>query len=162
MHQEIRLRSNRSPATGTYYLYAAGSPELLFTENESNRLRLYDQANHCPYVKDAFHRYLIDGQVSAVNPAREGTKAAALYRATLAPGESRGFKLRLSRREQSRPFEEFDACFRQREAEADEFYNAVQKPGLNDDERQIQRQAAGRYALDQAVFVLQYRTMAER
>ena len=129
------------PAAGTYYLYAAGSPELLFTENETNSLRLYDQANHCPFVKDAFHRYVIDGHTDAVNPAGEGTKTAALYRTILAPGESYGIRLRLTRKEQSRPFEKFEACFKQRQAEADEFYAAVQKPGLTDDEQRIQRQA---------------------
>jgi hypothetical protein len=37
-------------------------------------------------VKDAFHRYLIDGDTTAVNPARSGTKLAACHRLAVAPG----------------------------------------------------------------------------
>ncbi len=129
------------PAAGTYYLYAEKSPVMLFTENETNSLRLYGAANRTPFVKDAFHRYLIDGQTDAVNPVREGTKAAAMFRATLSPGQSHSVRLRLSRTAQLRPFEEFGAVFKQRQVEADEFYAAVQNPRLSDDERQIQRQA---------------------
>ena len=55
------------------------APELLFTENESNAQRLWGQPNASPYVKDAFHAYIISGQGEAVNPAKVGTKAAAHY-----------------------------------------------------------------------------------
>ena len=54
-------------------------PELLFTENESNASRLWGQPNATPYVKDAFHEYVISGRGEAVNPAKVGTKAAAHY-----------------------------------------------------------------------------------
>ena len=56
-----------------------GTPELLFTDNETNTERLWGTANATPYVKDAFHEYVVHGRVDAVNPARTGTKAAALY-----------------------------------------------------------------------------------
>ena len=45
-----------------------GNPELLFTENESNASRLWGQSNPSPYVKDAFHEYVISGNQEAVNP----------------------------------------------------------------------------------------------
>ena len=64
---------------GEYWLHCDGAPEMLFTENESNAQRLWDQPNASPYVKDAFHAYVISGQRDAVNPARTGTKAAAHY-----------------------------------------------------------------------------------
>ena len=38
-----------------------GGPELLFTENENNAERLWGQPNATPYVKDAFHRYVVAG-----------------------------------------------------------------------------------------------------
>ena len=41
---------------GTYSLVCDGSPELLFTENESNAQRLWGQANPSPYVKDGVPR----------------------------------------------------------------------------------------------------------
>ncbi|MCK7500645.1 MAG: hypothetical protein MZW92_68290 [Comamonadaceae bacterium] len=37
----------------------------LFTENESNAERLWGAANATPYVKDAFHRHVIDGEARA-------------------------------------------------------------------------------------------------
>ena len=64
---------------GEYQLYCDGDPELLFTENESNASRLWGQPNASPYVKDAFHAYVISGHRDAINPARAGTKAAAHY-----------------------------------------------------------------------------------
>ncbi|MBA3938789.1 MAG: glucosidase [Planctomycetes bacterium] len=55
-------------------------PQWLFTENDTNQAQLFGADNATPYVKDAFHRYVVDGERAAVNPARTGTKAAALYR----------------------------------------------------------------------------------
>ena len=71
------------PVLTDYYLYADGAPECWFTENETNNKRLFSSANPSPYVKDAFHRALISGESNAVNPKREGTKAAFIYRRTL-------------------------------------------------------------------------------
>src|SRR6478736_1511226 len=62
---------------GDYWVYCDGAPELLFTENETNAQRLWGQPNPSPYVKDAFHQYIIAGRHEAVNPATTGTKAAA-------------------------------------------------------------------------------------
>ncbi len=60
-------------------MFCEGAPELLFTENESNASRLWGQPNPSPYVKDAFHEYIVSGRGEAVNPAKAGTKAAAHY-----------------------------------------------------------------------------------
>ncbi|HKQ51966.1 MAG TPA: hypothetical protein VJT74_06340, partial [Pyrinomonadaceae bacterium] len=46
---------------GRRLLYCEGTPELLFTENETNKQRLYSAANDSPYVKDAFHEYVVGG-----------------------------------------------------------------------------------------------------
>ncbi|HMQ54075.1 MAG TPA: glucosidase [Anaerolineae bacterium] len=132
---------SRHPAAGSYYLYAEQPVDLFFTENETNAERLYGLPNSSPYVKDAFHHYLIDGVKEAVNPDRQGTKVAALYRETIAPGETRSLRLRLSNVSQTRPFHNFDRVFAQRQAEADEFYTAVQNPVLTEDEGRVQRQA---------------------
>lgn len=129
------------PAAGKYYLYADKPRDLLFTENETNNTRLYGTPNNIPYVKDAFHRYLINGQTDAVNPERKGTKAAALFHEKILPGNSRIMKLRLSSTFHGSVFEDFDQIFERRRAEADEFYAAIQKSGLNEDETRIHRQA---------------------
>ena len=38
------------------------SPKLLFTDNETNNERLFKVGNRTPYVRDAFHRYVINGK----------------------------------------------------------------------------------------------------
>ena len=129
------------PAAGDYTLYAAAAPEFIFTENETNTDRLFSVPNSAPYVKDAFHDYVIHGETGAVNPRQEGTKVAAVYRKYIGPGESVTLRLRLSKPARKEPFQQFDAILDQRIAEADEFYQAVQKPDLSKDERRIQRQA---------------------
>ena len=128
---------------GRYRLTCEGTPELLFTENDSNAERLFGSPNESAYVKDAFHDYVVHGDATAVNPARKGTKAAARYRVSLAGGESRVFRLRLSsEREGGRAFDaDFDAVFANRLAEADEFYARLASPEVSADERAVQRQA---------------------
>src|SRR5262249_34086192 len=53
---------------GTYFLYYEDQPQVLFTNNETNTEKVFGQPNQSPYVKDAFHNYLISGLQSAVNP----------------------------------------------------------------------------------------------
>ncbi|HEX5504134.1 MAG TPA: hypothetical protein VFW96_16020 [Thermomicrobiales bacterium] len=84
------------PLLGHYLLVCEGAEELLFTENETNNLRLFGAPSASPYVKDAFHEYLIGGRPEAVNPARTGTKAAARYTRTIAPGETATLRLRFA------------------------------------------------------------------
>src|SRR5438105_4240406 len=62
---------------GEYILYCDAADELLFAENETNSQRLFGVAGPSPYVKDAFHTYIVNGNRAAVNPAMTGTKAAA-------------------------------------------------------------------------------------
>ncbi len=82
---------------GEYTFTCDGQPTLLFTENETNQQRLYGVPNRQPYVKDAFHRWLIEGDHSAVNPAGTGTgtKAAAHYHIDLAAGATEVIRMRL-------------------------------------------------------------------
>jgi hypothetical protein len=129
------------PVAGVYYLYAEQEPQLLFTENETNRERLFGAPNQSPFVKDAFHRYLIGDERAATNPGREGTKTAAWYQDTITPGQAITCRLRLSNKPLERPFHDFDEILGQKAKEADEFYAAIQPPSLNDEAREIQRQA---------------------
>jgi hypothetical protein len=126
---------------GNRWLFCEGPHELLFTENETNRERLGWGANDAPYVKDAFHDYIIHGQAQAVNPALRGTKAAAVYRFTLEPGESKIVPLRFTDYYDAHLFgDSFENLFTVRRAEADEFYKEI-SPDLPEDLRRIQRQA---------------------
>jgi len=81
---------------GKRWLLCAGQPELIFTENETDNARLFGGRNRSPYVKDAFHEYVIHGNKSAVNPDQMGTKLAASYLLQLDPGQSVTLKLRLT------------------------------------------------------------------
>ena len=56
------------PTLGTYHLYGRHPAETLYTENESNTQRLWGHPAASPYVKDAFHRYVVNGEKDAVNP----------------------------------------------------------------------------------------------
>ena len=76
------LRNLQFPySLGTQYLYAQEGGEALFTDNESNAVKLYGCAeNRKPHVKDAFHRHIIHHE-DCVNPEQTGTKACVHYRA---------------------------------------------------------------------------------
>ncbi|WP_321931028.1 MGH1-like glycoside hydrolase domain-containing protein [Paraburkholderia guartelaensis] len=126
---------------GEYSLYCDGATELLFTENESNARRLWNQPNASPYVKDAFHAYVIDGQGDAVNPAKAGTKAAAHYVCDVPAGGAATIRLRLSAVNLDNPFDDFERTFDDRVAEADAFYERIAPTVLTDDERRVHRQA---------------------
>jgi hypothetical protein len=126
---------------GEYRLHCFGEPELLFTENESNAQRLWNQPNATPYVKDAFHACVIDGQAGAVNPARTGTKAAAHYQLDVPAGGSSSIKLRLAAAEMNDAFAGFDTVLKSRLADADEFYERITPNSLTEDQRRVHRQA---------------------
>ncbi|MBV8569017.1 MAG: glucosidase [Acidobacteriaceae bacterium] len=126
---------------GEYRLYCEGGPELLFTENESNAQRLWAQPNASPYVKDAFHRYVIAGESGAVNPGRVGTKAAAEYTLEVPGHGSKAVRLRLKAANDRDAFSDFDKIFDQRIGDADEFYERITPHSLSADERRVHRQA---------------------
>ena len=129
------------PQLGDYVLQCEGAAELLFTENESNAGRLWGQPNASPYVKDAFHRYVISGVHDAVNPEKKGTKAAAHYVLDVPAGGSKVVRLRLSAKPASTAFATFDQIFDSRLADANEFYERITPNNLSDDESRVHRQA---------------------
>jgi hypothetical protein len=148
----LRMAGNRAgwqaieaehPTLGRRWLYCEGAADLLFTENETNRERLYSVANETAFVKDAFHDYVVHGRSEAVNAVGVGTKAAAHHRLTLGGGESVTMSLRLTDAPPNgQPFgRAFDDVFEQRRREADEFYADVVPPRLSDDARNVMRQA---------------------
>ncbi|HUY36604.1 MAG TPA: glucosidase [Pirellulales bacterium] len=129
---------------GPRTLYAATGGEPLFTDNETNAPRVYGPGHesHSAFVKDAFHRWIVNGE-PCLNPTHTGTKAAVRYRfKAVPPGGSVCVRLRLcDGRPRPTPLAQVDAVIQQRRAEADEFYASLHPPGAGDDERRIQRQA---------------------
>ena len=140
--KNFRVIRTECEALGARYFYIEGAPELLFTENETNRERIFGQPNLTPYVKDAFHAYIVNGKTEAVNPQAVGTKAAAHFNVNIPAGESITIQLRLSDQVLDAPFgQEFDSVFETRLREADEFYNALAPAALSDQEKDVMRQA---------------------
>ena len=143
---EMRLNGKtieaRVKGLGTRYLFWEDEVDnALFTENETNYDRLFQSKNTSPFVKDAFHDYVIHGREDAVNPAKSGTKAALHFRLSLEPESSRVIRLRLSNRKISSPFRDFERIFNLRKQEADRFYGEIISQTISEDHRQIQRQA---------------------
>jgi len=130
----------RHPELKEYYWYVENQPPLLFSENETNRVKLYN-STQTGYFKDAFHDYIVNNKHDAIAPHGEGTKAAAHYRANYAPGEMRQFRIRLSHQAIASPFQEFNHLILQRQAEADAFYQDLQQHIPDNDVANIQRQA---------------------
>ncbi|KAK4228465.1 Six-hairpin glycosidase-like protein [Podospora fimiseda] len=121
-------------------------PELMFTENETNFELLYKGTNEQPYVKDAFHRHIVDREKGAINPANTGTKAAAWYAFNegrgVAPGECAVVRFKFSKRDETYlDEEEFDDMIEKKREEADDFYYHISPLPMADDLRNIQRQA---------------------
>jgi len=107
---------------GRYTFEAITKPEqFLFTENETNHERLFQTPNRTPYVKDAFDRFVVQGESGAVNPAQWGTKVAPYYRQEIQAGKGIELRFRLSAESESGPVD-FDAVFAQRIQETNLFY----------------------------------------
>ncbi|HEY3068150.1 MAG TPA: glucosidase, partial [Methylomirabilota bacterium] len=96
-----------------YWLACEGRPSLLFTENDSDRERLWGLPNETPFVKDGIDAAVVHGRKAAVNAEQFGTKVAARFSATIEPQGSVTVRLRLSNgRRSAQPFgREFDAVF---------------------------------------------------
>jgi hypothetical protein len=155
---------------GKRWLLCAGQPQLLFTENQTDYERIFNVKNPTPFVKDAFHEYLIHKNQAAINPQQIGTKMAAYYPLTLSPGDSATLKLRLtdldpfgatnsvSKKTGSIPSPAhaeankevpsandfgngFDRLFDLRQKEADDFYASRVPKDISEDARSVMRQA---------------------
>src|SRR3990172_9886871 len=128
---------------GKRYLYGKAGCQALFTNNETHAERVWGgrAQSRSPFVKDAFHRYVVSGE-QCVNPAETGTKACLHYRDLTVPaGGSVVIDLRLTDRVMQRPLADVGKIIAQRRAEADEFYESIHPPKATEDERRIQRQA---------------------
>jgi hypothetical protein len=125
-----------------WYVEADGdaTPDLLFTENDSNAARLFGAGNASPFVKDGINDAVVLGRTDAVTRAG-GTKAAAHVRAVVPAGGAVEIRVRLTPRPQAAPFAGHDRTIATRRAEADAFYDAIQAPHLDADARLVQRQA---------------------
>lgn len=129
---------------GRYRLYAQGSPELLFCDNETDDELTWGTPRKSPHPKSAVNQAVVHGDRSLLNPARTGTKVGLRYHFdSVAPGETVTVDLRLvDEPTASQVFgRAFESVLRNRRAEADEFYAAVIPEETPDEDRFIARRA---------------------
>jgi Glycosyl hydrolase family 63 C-terminal domain len=125
---------------GVTRLYFDGSASVLYSENESNSRRLWNNGPQ-GFFKDAFHERIVSGSVASVNPAHTGTKAGVWHQVTIPGAGKHEFRLRLTHRDVKAPFADFERHLAQRHREADEYYADLQHGMNSADERVVQRQA---------------------
>ncbi len=86
--------ADSDPSLGEYWLSSDGDAKyVVFTENETDYEHTYGVESPRPFVKDGFHRHVVNGDASAVSE-NGGTKAAFYYIADVEPGSS--FAVRLA------------------------------------------------------------------
>ena len=132
------------PEYGERWLICQGSPEFLFTENETNRKRLFGAENDSPYVKDGINDYVVHGNTKSVNPELRGTKAAAHYKLEIGPGQSATIRLRLTNNftaiAERDAFQGSDQVFEARLRESKDFYATIIPQHLSPDAQNVMRQ----------------------
>jgi len=140
----IAVITASNAAMGDYDLFCDSVDDLFFTENETNAALLWGIPNSTRFVKDSINDRVVGGKIDIVNPAQTGTKAAAHYKFNIPPRETISIRLRLARggsKTTTEAFADFDAIFKLRRAEADQFYTELAPPSVSDEQRAIQRQA---------------------
>jgi hypothetical protein len=144
MRQTSRAVELDHPEYGKRWFYQEGSPELLFTENETNFKRLFGVKDRSACVKDGINDYIAHGTKTAVSNEPRGTKAAAHYPLDIAPGQSVSVRLRLTNLQFPDPgktvFDDFDRLFSLRQNEAHEFYATIIPRDLPADSQNVMRQ----------------------
>ncbi|WBV55978.1 glucosidase [Chryseobacterium daecheongense] len=130
-HKDLEVRN----------IYSKQSRKTLFCDNETNNERIYRSANKSKYCKDGINDFIINQNLSAINSENKGTKASFYIEDDFKAGETKTFEFRLSDKELSEPFQDFEEIFNSRKKESDDFYNDIQKGIRSDDEKLIQRQA---------------------
>jgi len=128
---------------GGYFLYGRHAARTLHTENDSNAERLWRQPSASPYVKDAFHRYVVNGETNAVNPNARGTKFAAWHIVTVDAGQTATIGLTLSRERLDAPFDKREVIFSRRQSEATVFYDELLPDASTQDHNILRQSLAG-------------------
>ncbi|MBI5515917.1 MAG: glucosidase [Deltaproteobacteria bacterium] len=125
---------------GAFHYYCQDAQEALLTDNETNLRRLYgvDGQRH---TRDAFHRYLVQGDAEGLRAEGAGTRAMYVRRLLVPAGGSAAVRARLLTSDPRDPFRTFDELLEKRRHEADLFYERVQAGVPDPEHRRVQRQA---------------------
>ena len=142
---DVRAIAARHRLLGERFLYCEGVVDLLFTENETNTERAFNQPNQQPYCKDGIIQAVVRGNKNAINPELRGTKASAHYQLAVPAKGSQTVRLRLTDQPPDRlqdPFgDAFDAALKARHSESDAFYEVITPATLTKDQAHVMRQA---------------------
>ena len=88
----------KHPKLGEYNLNFDAPKKWLFTNNETNKQKIFNVENDSPYVKDLFHDAVIENNFELTDAISEGTKFAPLYQFDIPAGGSKEVKLRFSKK----------------------------------------------------------------
>ncbi len=139
---------------GKLYLYGSLGGSVLFTHNDTNHQKLFNTPNETLYVKDAFHRYLIEKEQNAINPEHFGTKSCFHYFfPKIASQKSVVLKLRLTPSSLQNPLDDVDATIEKRRKEADLFYENIHPKKATQEEKSIQRQALSGLVWSKQIYI---------
>jgi hypothetical protein len=128
---------------GEYYFYFQTANDCLYTDNKTNKEKLFGEVNEDIFVKDAFHDAIINKQnIKELSERKKGTKFSPVYRLKIKGGETKTIYCRLNTDLVDRPFAgNAIKIFDLRKQEADDFYAAILPKDMNEDMARIQRQA---------------------
>lgn len=139
---------------GRRYLYGLPGGKPLFTNNDTNKKALWDEPNDSPYVKDAFHRFLIHKEEEAVNPEPYGTKAGIHYFfPEVGPGKSAVLYFRMTDRQMKGALQSVEKVVQERRKEADLFYQGIHPKSATAEEKMIQRQALAGMIWNKQIYI---------
>ncbi|MFV1447817.1 glucosidase [Maribacter sp. HS] len=131
------------PYVGSYNLYFQKAAQLFFTENETNRKKVYSDTNDHPFKKDLFNDAVVNNDFELATKNNSGTKFAPLYQEIIGGGESKTFQLRLTEETLESPFSDFDAIFKARQEECEQFYEEIAPKATNDRKAILKQAFAG-------------------
>ncbi|MBX2811734.1 MAG: glucosidase [Myxococcales bacterium] len=114
---------------------------LLYCENETDPGRHFNRPHAVGSFKDAFHKYVINGDTKAISTQARGTKCASHYSFTLAPGEHVAVRAYTTTSQQQFSEADIDNIFSARIREANVFYEQLQQSIDSGEHKNIHRQA---------------------
>ena len=128
---------------GKYYFYFQKPDDNFYTDNETNKQKIMGIPNASPFVKDAFHTAIIDGEnADALRSRKKGTKFSPVYKMMVEANGTQTIYCRLSNKAHDNPFATgFEHIFKNRKEQADDFYKAVLCQSATPELLNIQRQA---------------------
>jgi hypothetical protein len=128
---------------GDYYFYYNPVATPLFTNNQTNTVKVTGQPGDTVFTKDAIQEAVIrKHNRELLQRNTEGTKFAPVFKLKVAAGGTRTLYCRLSSDALTQPFAPgFEQVFTDRKKEADAFYQAVLPKTRDKDITRIQRQA---------------------